>query len=337
MILSIVIPVYNAQDYIERCIDSLLNQDLTVGEYEIIAINDGSKDDSLKILSRFAKEYEQVKVIDQANIGLGATRNVGLDHARGTYIYYIDADDYLASGMLQPIMSIASGKDLDVVTFNTWVVDNDSTYKDSRTSVTSIPAVEVMDGKSYIGALSYKNEAWWYITKTNFIKELNLSFVEGKWMEDSVYTTTLFLAASRMAHVPLDVHRYVRVENSILRNKDPEHYIKVIYDTEYVIHEFSRLITEAKKNAPDAKACLDILKTRRDSFVFFVIIRVFRSQLSFKDLWEMLMRIKQEGGYPINHFVGKEYNKPVYKILTPLMNKKFTLKALFKLFRLSKR
>ncbi|MGB3775500.1 MAG: glycosyltransferase [Leeuwenhoekiella sp.] len=335
MMLSIVVPVYNGEKYLERCVDSLLNQNINETDYEILLINDGSKDDSLKIATAYAQKYEQVDVIDQKNIGLGATRNVGIQKAKGDYLYFIDVDDYLAAGMLQTVMEQALKYELQIITFKTLLV-SDSSHPKSANEGQPAPDLEVTNGMTYIGNLSYKNEAWWYIVKRSFILETGLTFVEGKWMEDAVYTTSIFMAAERMAHIPFDVHRYVKVPNSILSNKEPAHYIKVIYDTEFVIKEFGRLISMAKQH-PEQQQCIARLQTRQDSFVFFVIIRVFKSQLSFKELWEMLMRIKKTGGYPIRHFIGDEYNRPIYKVLTPLFNSKTSLKALFYSFRLVKR
>ncbi|WP_031428738.1 glycosyltransferase [Flavimarina sp. Hel_I_48] len=336
MLLSIVVPVYNGEKYLGRCVDSLLDQNIDAKDFEIILINDGSKDNSLQIAREYEKKHDQIRVIDQTNIGLGATRNVGIKQAAGIYLYFIDVDDYLAAGMLKTVLDQAIKNKLEIITFKTLMVTADSYHPKSQNSGNRSPELTVTDGMTYIGDLSYKNEAWWYMVKRDFILDTGLSFVEGKWMEDAVYTTSLFMEAKRMAHIPFDVHRYVKAPNSILTNKEPSHYIKVIYDTEYVIKEFGRLIEQAKKH-PKQQKCINRLQTRQDSFVFFVIIRVLKSQLTFKELWEMLMRIKQVGGYPIKHFIGEEYNKPVYKVLTPLFNNKITLKALFHSFRLAKR
>ena len=335
MLLSIVVPIYNGENYISRCVDSLLNQNIDSKNYEIILINDGSKDSSLKIATEYGEKYEQIRVVDQANVGLGATRNIGMHLATGEYIYFIDVDDYLAARMLKTVMDQALRYKLQIITFKTLLV-SDSSHPKSENEDQQPSELHVTDGMTYIGNLSYKNEAWWYIVKRQFILDTGLTFVEGKWMEDAVYTTSIFMAAQRMAHLPFDVHRYVKVPNSILSNKEPAHYIKVIYDTEYAIKEFGRLIKKAKQY-PDQQKCIGRLETRQDSFVFFVIIRVFKSQLSFDELWQMLMRIKQVGGYPITHFIGDEYSKPIYKILTPLFNNKITLKALFHSFRLMKK
>ena len=93
--LSIIIPVYNTEEYLPRCLNSCLEQDLLANEYEIIAINDGSSDNSLQILNAYALKYPNIRVINQENRGLGATRNRGLNLAIGEYIWFVDSDDWV--------------------------------------------------------------------------------------------------------------------------------------------------------------------------------------------------------------------------------------------------
>ena len=113
--VSVIIPVYNVDKYIEECLDSIINQSLK--DIEIICINDGSSDNSLDILYQYEKLDERVKVINQTNKGLGATRNVGLSLAKGEYIYFMDSDDYLELTALEELYLIAKDKLLDIVIF----------------------------------------------------------------------------------------------------------------------------------------------------------------------------------------------------------------------------
>lgn len=91
--VSIVIPVYNVESYLEECMESVINQSLD--DIEIICINDGSTDSSLKILERYESKYNNIIVINQENKGLSASRNIGIRKARGKYIYFLDSDDFI--------------------------------------------------------------------------------------------------------------------------------------------------------------------------------------------------------------------------------------------------
>ena len=98
--LSIVIPVYNVEKYVEKCIRSCMNQDISPSEYEVICVNDGSKDNSLDVVNRVANDYTNIQIISQTNGGLSAARNTGVKHASGKYIMYVDSDDWIADNCL---------------------------------------------------------------------------------------------------------------------------------------------------------------------------------------------------------------------------------------------
>lgn len=100
LFFSIIIPVYNAEKYLEECLDSCLDQDIPAEDYEIICINDGSTDGSAGILDRYARKHPCIKVITQPNGGIGAARNVGLDAARGEYLWFVDSDDFIRKNCL---------------------------------------------------------------------------------------------------------------------------------------------------------------------------------------------------------------------------------------------
>ena len=95
--LSIIVPVYNVQDYIERCLTSIINSDLERIQYEIIVVNDGTKDGSMLVVNDYLKKYEHIKVFEQENQGLSSARNTGMAHAVGKYIWFVDSDDYIDS------------------------------------------------------------------------------------------------------------------------------------------------------------------------------------------------------------------------------------------------
>ncbi len=113
MFLSFIIPVYNTEAYLEECLQSLLNQDIPAEDYELICVNDGSTDGSLNILRRYEQEFENVKVIDQENGGVCRARNVGVSAAKGEYIWYIDADDFIAPNSLKELEEVCTIRKCD--------------------------------------------------------------------------------------------------------------------------------------------------------------------------------------------------------------------------------
>lgn len=113
--VSVIVPVYNVEDYLEEFLDSVVNQSFE--DIEIICVDDGSTDSSLDILKEYEKQDKRVKVITQENNGQGSARNTGLEYVNGKYIYFCDPDDYLELTALEELFSIAEDKDLDVVLF----------------------------------------------------------------------------------------------------------------------------------------------------------------------------------------------------------------------------
>lgn len=119
MFISFIVPVYNTEKYLNVCLDSLLEQDLSVDEYEIICINDGSTDNSLAILKKYELQYKNIFVINQSNSGVCQSRNVGLLKAKGKYIWFIDSDDIIAKNSLKRLKTV-----IDLGVYDRIIVDN---------------------------------------------------------------------------------------------------------------------------------------------------------------------------------------------------------------------
>ena len=113
--ITIIIPCYNVEEYLEECLDSVINQTFT--DFEVICINDGSTDNTLNILERYSKNDSRIRIINQDNKGLAASRNVGLENSSGKYICFLDADDYLDLNTFQETYDIAEDKSTDVIFF----------------------------------------------------------------------------------------------------------------------------------------------------------------------------------------------------------------------------
>ena len=332
MKLSIIIPCYNMELYLQECVDSLLNQELNTSEYEIIIVNDESKDNTLKIALDYSKENDHVKVIDKKNAGVGAARNSGFDLAQGDYIYFLDPDDYLAENTLPILLKLAIDNDLDILTFKTKSVV-EKKYPVSDNLGDQLAPLTIEDGISYIAHRKHQNEIWWYLIKRDFIKNTGIRFIEGKWMEDAILTAELFCQAKRMAHLNLDVHRYRILPTSAMRNKSPEHYNKVIYDNANAAHAFDKLILTIPSNHPNAEACINRLKTRQQSFVFFLMVRLMKSDISVSEIPAMLSDFEKIDAYPLKKFIGEDYHGIGYSCLVFVFNRKPLINPFIKMFR----
>ncbi len=330
--LSIIIPCYNMERYLPDCIDSLLNQNLNPAEYEIIIVNDESKDSTLRVANNYAAIHDNIIVIDKKNAGVGAARNTGFDLAKGKYLYFLDPDDYLAKNTMTTILSLMEANDLDILTFHSMPVVKKH-EPNSLNIEHGVKELLVQDGISYIANIKHHNEIWWYFIKREFMVNSGVRFIEGKWMEDAILTSELFLKAKRMAHVDCDVHRYRILPTSAMRNKSPEHYNKVIFDNANAAYVYAQLIDSVPKNHPNSAACIKRLKTRQQSFVFFLMVRLMKSDISVDKIPEMLEGFEKVDAYPLKKFIGDDYHGIGYSFLVFIFNRKYLINPFIRVFR----
>lgn len=231
MKLSIIIPIYGVEKYIKKCILSCVNQKgLKIGtDYEIICVNDGTKDKSAQIAKYIASKYEGITVIDQKNQGLSAARNTGLYAAKGEYIWYVDSDDYIKENCLRDICDKLKNK-LDILQIQpTKIYEIDSHEEIYTQTVFS----RVITGKvaTQIGGLSAP--AQFCIYRRRFLLENNLLFVKGIYHEDSEFKPRAVYMASSIEHYPPTVYFYLQRESgSIMSSFNP----KKVYDLMIVVN-----------------------------------------------------------------------------------------------------
>jgi len=206
--ISVIIPVYNVEDYLEECIDSALAQ--TETDFEIICVNDGSTDGSRAILEGYSKRDKRIRIIDKENGGQSTARNMGLDAANGQYIYYLDADDMIHQDALSVCRTTADTYQLDAFFFDGHTIHENGVIQKKRPDV-CFPQEEHYDGIVMSGAelLSemIKIEKFRVIVGVQFVRrdlllKHNLKFSEGVIFEDSDYSIRLYLLAERVMHKP---------------------------------------------------------------------------------------------------------------------------------------
>lgn len=219
MILSIIIPVYNIENFIQNCIESILKQNIN-GAYEIICINDGSSDHSLDILYSLSKIHSNLKIYSQNNSGPSTARNKGLEVAKGKYICFCDGDDLFLPVKLNKLISICEQFDLDLLGFN-YIVD--SIYSVGKNI---IPEIDTNCGcicsgeKWLIDRHYFHYMVWCYIYRKDYLVSNNLVFEEGIKHEDMLFTPLAILFAKRMMVIDEVCYKYIKRENSITTTKN---------------------------------------------------------------------------------------------------------------------
>ncbi|MBQ9117999.1 MAG: glycosyltransferase family 2 protein [Clostridia bacterium] len=189
-ILSIIVPVYNAEKYIKQCLDSLLNQDVIKEEYEIVCINDGSRDNSLQVLQEYEKDNKNMVVIDKENGGVSKARNCGLDIAKGDYVWFVDADDWIARDCLGTIFNAIKTCDPSVLQMQFDYIKAEWRIKEKQAVCLLKDRVEIKDGH---GCPMRYDGAWSSIIKKEVLTRFEHRFLEElAYGEDILFVRELF-------------------------------------------------------------------------------------------------------------------------------------------------
>lgn len=214
---SIIVPVYNVEKYLEKCLNSLVNQ--TYENYEIILINDGSKDHSREICEKFEKKYRnKIKLINQENKGLSAARNVGMSCAKGNYIFFIDSDDYIEINTLE-LLQTATNTNPDIIAFQN-VVEGIPDNKNYHVKIDK----QILSGQEYLSTCIDQTNlfvmVWRYVYSHEFIKKHQLSFHEGIIHEDEEWSFMVLTLAKSVYFMNEDFYHYVKRPNSVMTTKN---------------------------------------------------------------------------------------------------------------------
>ena len=219
--ISIVVPVYNVINEVERCVESILTQ--TYVNIEVILVDDGSTDGSGAVCDSLAFEDSRIIVIHKENGGLSSARNAGMEKATGTWLMFIDSDDAIFSDACEIFIEVALKYDPDIVI-------GDAVHEMLNTQEfmchPSIPANSLMSNVDFINKAIKNNEfyapTWMNMYKAAFFRRHNLIFAEGLLHEDMEMLPKLFLAASKVVCTGKVFYRYIDRSSSIMNNSNKE-------------------------------------------------------------------------------------------------------------------
>jgi glycosyltransferase involved in cell wall biosynthesis len=249
--LSIIVPVYNIESYLAKCLDSLLTQDIPYEEYEIIIVNDGSTDNSLAIAEKYQHQYNNIKLISQPNKCLGGARNTGIGQAEGKCLFFVDSDDYIQPNSLNDILNTFEQKELEVLRFNHESVTEDGTVIQKRKNAifNIVFSNEVVDGETFLSEqLGWACYVWAFLFDTQFIKE-HFLFQEHLYFEDVEWLVRVLSKAKRVCSINTTVYYYLQRSGSITQSILPEKKNKVLNDKLYMVD----FLKSTSKNATNSK------------------------------------------------------------------------------------
>lgn len=230
-LISIIIPVYNVEKYLEKCVESVLSQ--TFNDYEIILVDDGSTDKSGKMCDEYSKKCTCIKTVHQPNKGLGGARNTGIENSTGKYLVFVDSDDWIKNDMLEYLVEKAESTDADIICFGMDYVDDAG-----NTIHTILPTEkdEEIFTLSEYAVFPYINPYTWNkMYKCSLFVESGIKFPERLWYEDLCTTPKLMLKANKFLLLNKSFYQYLQRSNSIMHEKNADRNMDMITAVSSVI------------------------------------------------------------------------------------------------------
>lgn len=222
---SFIVPVYNTEKYLKKCLDSLVNQ--TYKDFEIILVNDGSTDKSSSIISKYQKKYKNIIVIDKENEGLSMARNRGVQKSSGKYIIFVDSDDYVSNKLLEEVDKKID--DSDILRFQIATEDEEYT-KINEYHEEGFESMCGYDAFRYLSSYHFVEPAWCYVIRKNYYIENKFSFKKGVYHEDFGLIPYVIYKARKVKSVDFIGYYYIQRNGSIMNNNDYKKTVKKAFD-----------------------------------------------------------------------------------------------------------
>ena len=237
--LSIIVPVYNVEPFLRKCLHSLEQQDLAAERYEVILVNDGSTDHSGELCTELAKQYENIKVIEQENQGLSAARNTGMDAARGKYMMFVDSDDYIETNVVGRVLEVAERNQAELCFFLAEAFNEHGSWPTGHQPF----AYDRLYTGEYITLHGMKvSSVWMNIYLSDFLRQIGLKFHKGLINEDIDFNMMLYPQAHRILFTDILVYHYNCSFSypSLMRNKDVAKHRQTLLSTVEIVNDIFR-------------------------------------------------------------------------------------------------
>lgn len=323
MKLSIIVPVYKVRRYLQRCIESILQQTYT--DYELILVDDGSPDNCGAICDRYAQECDKVRVIHKKNGGLSSARNAGIAVARGEYITFVDSDDAVASGTYYYNMHILlSNPDIDILEFP--VIEH---YESPRSRVMSFKPEKVSGNenifKDWIKRQGYEHSySWNKIYRADLF--MFVRFPEGEVFEDTLVTPILYSSCENVYYSDCGFYYYYDNQEGISNRHSFKSYyflfrnLSSLHDKVSAIEgledDANRILLRCIDNLTDLHRCSDSSKEERKKAVALVK----EKRIKIDTLYKMNLTLPQKIKYTIFALLGAGIHSTLLSLFRKKLN-----------------
>lgn len=308
--ISVIIPIYNVEKYIQTCVSSLYNQSINENELEIIIVDDESPDNSLSIVKKIAKNHSNITIISQKNKGLGGARNTGIQMAKGQYLLFLDSDDYLLPKVLPNIINIARQNNLDILEFGAQgiLATGNIVYEVSKNT-----KEKIYNGITYYNKIKYMNSACNKLYKRDLLLKNNILFLEKIYIEDFEFNTRAFFYAKKVMAISNIVSHYLQTPDSITRNTSIDKKEKMLNDLITVL-KLTKQFRDANKSKNNSKEIDKYFGTRLSFINTTLFYQLFKNKSHYSKINKIHKQLKSEGVFCIKNSVN-EMPKDIFRII----------------------
>jgi glycosyltransferase involved in cell wall biosynthesis len=292
--ISIIIPFFNVEKHIKKCLNSVISQNISTDDYEIILINDGSTDNTLNEINTIIKGIKNIIVYTQINTGLGGARNKGLELANGEYVWFIDSDDYIEKNSLLEMLTLIFENKLDVLAINYNIVDDKGIIISNKQFLNSRLQCKYIDGPTfYFDNYTYSYSCMFIFRRKLFIDN-NLRFKERINMQDSEILPKLMYYTYRLSFFNKHVYNYVQHSNSFTNSNNftvRYNYFKSIIEVRNSLLDFLKIIDNNKLNKSINLKINDLNNVVLNHLVFF--------HYDIQSIQKVIALLTEHGLFPI--------------------------------------
>lgn len=310
--LSIIIPMYNTEKYISRCINSCYKQGLSEAEFEVIVIDDGSTDNSYAVVDNIKKTHSNLYLYHQENMGLAGARNTGIKHSFGEYLEFIDSDDYLVPNSIGRIITLAIKTKVDVLAFLMKVLDKNGNEQFSKIQPfplkTILSSGDILVKNLNIGSVCNN------LYRKDFIKKNELKFHVGITHEDVAFNSCVYSCVNKIMFTDYCPYVYYWNPESLNRSTDISKIRKATIDDLFVITSVMQFLKERRAS----KKLMTFFRKRGNSLIVSSILNFIKNRSLPRDIKiEFIDTAKEIGLYPIYGITQSVKTT----LLIPLINK----------------
>lgn len=315
MKLSIIIPVYNTGSYLRKCLDSIYKKNpLTANDFEVIAVNDGSTDDSQAILDDYAHRYANFKTFSQANQGQGAARNRAIEVAGGDYIYFLDSDDYIDSAALLRALKKGSDRKANLIVVDYIKVSEDGSlwYSQDKNVYKNLP--EEIKAENLLCDFAVRGAICSYVYDRRFLMDKSSLFTEGIYHEDEEFIVRYIAASPSIYNSKETVYYYTQRSGSTVNPITDEKKEKLLKDLLQVGCSIADMSTHA--HVAQVKRGLS---RKASQIAIGYLIRLYKTKLPKRKKDELLKNFADSPLYPIKTSTLKLSHKMFAFIANPVI------------------